>query len=146
MIGYFLKSGDESVSTMFTPYIWEEHGFGTLFENNFLDKDYGGDVKLLLIKYYVEGKFDINGPTIPRVNKYSKKNKNISVDIPVRPEQFHLRNEFEKREFIVDSSINAVKLVRGRLERKKLNIHFDELISDMTSIGNVYLKYENPLS
>jgi hypothetical protein len=49
MIGYFLNSGDESVSEMFTPYIWREHGYGTLFKNYFLNNNYGTDLKLLLI-------------------------------------------------------------------------------------------------
>jgi len=146
MVKYFLSAGDEAVSKMFTPYIWHEHGFGTLFENQFLNSDYGQDLKLLLIMYYVEGKFDINGPPLPKVSNYSNKNKDISVAITVKPGQFQDRNEFERREFIFDSTVNAVKLVRAKLAKKKLNIKFDELMSDITSVGNAYLKYEKVLS
>ena len=146
MIGYFLKSGDETVSKMFTPYLWQEHGLGTLFENRFLKKDYGPDLKLLLIMYYVEGKFDVNGPSLPKVGNYSNKNKDINVAITVKPGQFHDRNEFERREFIFDSTVNAIKLVRDKLAKKKLNINFDELMSDITLVGNAYLKYEKALS
>lgn len=146
MIGFFLKSGDETVSEMFTPYIWQEHGLGTLFEKRFLNNDYGSDLKLLLIMFYVEGKFEINGPELPKVSNYSKKNKNIRVAITARPEQFHNKNEFERREFIVDSTINAIKLVRDKVAKKRLNINFDELISNLISVGNMYLKYEKPLS
>jgi hypothetical protein len=146
MIGYFLKSGDETTSEMFKPYIWKEHGFGTLFENKFINKDYGTDLKLLLIKYYVEGEFDTNGPEFPKANNYSNKNKDIGVEITVRPEQFHKRNEFERREFIIDSTLNGVKLVRDKLTKKKLDINFEELILDITSVGNEFLKYERPIS
>jgi hypothetical protein len=145
MIGYFLKLGDEAVSEMFTPYIWEEHGFDSVLKNKFLKANYGPDLNLLLIMYYVEGKFDINGPEFLKVSNYSHKNKNISVAIMVRSEQFHNRNEFERREFIIDSTIKAIDQVRAKLEKKKLNIRFDELMSDIIAAGNVYLKYEKPI-
>jgi hypothetical protein len=136
MVHYFLTAGDEGVSEMFTPYIWNKHGYGTLFENQFLNSNYGQDLKLLLIKYYVEGKFDINGPALPKVSNYPEKNKDISVAITVKAGQFHDRNEFERREFIFDSTVKAVKLVRDKLAKKKLNINFEELMSDITSVGS----------
>ncbi|MDE3183515.1 MAG: hypothetical protein KGM16_08860 [Bacteroidota bacterium] len=143
MIGYFLKAGDESVSEMFSPYIWKEHGFGTLFENAYINKSYGNDLKLILIMYYVEGAFNINGPENLKVNNYSNKKKDISVAITVLPNQFHNRNEFERREFIVDSTLKAVKLVRDKLSKKKnLDIKFEELISDVIEIGDEYLRYK----
>jgi len=146
MIGYFLKAGDEIVSAMFDPYLWSERGFSTLFENRLLNKDYGPDLKLLLVMYYVEGKFDVNGPTLPKAGNYSKKDKNISVAITVKDVQFHNRNEFERREFIVDSTIKAVKLVREKPTIRKLNIKFDDLIADIVSVGNVYLINDKLLS
>jgi hypothetical protein len=139
VIGYFINSGDEAVSLMFTPYIWQEHGLATLFENTYSNKSYGPDLKLLLIMYYVEGKFDINGPWFPKVSNYSSKNKNINVAFTVKPEQFHNRNEFERREFVLDSTINAVKLVKDKLQKRNLDIKFDELISDINSVGKEYL-------
>ena len=146
MLGYFLKSGDETVSKMFTPYIWQEHGLGTLFNNMFSNKVYGPDLKLLLIMYYVEGKFEINGPALTKVNNYSRKNKDINVATTVKLGQFHDRNEFERREFILENTLNAVKLVREKLTKKKLNINFEELMSDIIKAGNAYLIYEGVLS
>jgi hypothetical protein len=146
MIGYSLIAGDEIVSSMFDPYIWSERGFSTLFKNGLLNKDYGPDLRLLLVMYYVEGKFDVNGPKLPKVGNYSKKDKNISVAITVKDGQFHNRNEFERREFIVDSTIKAVKLVREKPTIRKLNIKFDDLIADIVSVGNVYLIYDKLLS
>jgi len=146
MIKYFLNAGDEAVSNVFSPYIWKDHGLGTLFESEFLNKSYGENLRLLLIMYYVEGKFNINGPEQPKVSNYSNKNKDISVAITVRPEMFHNRNEFERREFIVDSTINAIKLVQSKLSKKKLEIKFDELLSDVIEVGNKYLKYKIPIN
>ncbi|MGN6803288.1 MAG: hypothetical protein ACTHJN_15410 [Ginsengibacter sp.] len=143
MIGYFLKAGDESVSEMFSPYIWKEHGFGTLFESAYLNKSYGNDLKLILIMYYVQGKFNVNGPENLKVNNYSNKKKDISVAITVLPDQFHNRNEFDRREFIVDSTLKAIKLVRDKLSKKKnLEIKFEELKSDVLEIADEYLRYK----
>jgi hypothetical protein len=140
MIGYFLKSGDEGVSKMFSPYVWEERGFDTLFKKSFSNKQYGKGLKLLLIMYYVEGEFGVNGPDMTKVSNYSVKNQDISVSITVRAEMFHDRNEFERREFIVDSSLSAIQLVQEKLSKKKLNIKFNELMSDVKEVGNMYLK------
>ncbi|MEO6964098.1 MAG: hypothetical protein ABIY90_19170 [Puia sp.] len=139
MIGYFLKSGDETVSDMFSPYLWMDYGFSTLFEKRFSEKSYGNDLTLLLIKYYVEGKFEINGPRNLKVNNYLKKDKDISVDIAVRENQFHKRSEIERRKFIVDSTRSAVTNVRKKLENKNFSCNFGELLSDLNVISEEYL-------
>ena len=56
---------------------------------------------------------------------------------------FHVRNEFERREFILDSTINAIKLTQLKLSKKKLEIKFDELLFDVIEVGKVYLKHNN---
>ncbi len=145
MIGYFLKSGDEVVSKMFSPYLWGDHGFDTLFKESFSSKQYGEGLKLLLIMYYVEGDFEINGPDRPKVSNYSAKSQDISVSVTVSVEMFHNRNEFERREFIINSSLNAIKLVQEKLSKKKFSINFEELISDLTKVGNTYLKQAKPI-
>jgi hypothetical protein len=145
MIKYFMNSGDENVSKMFTPYLWGEHGFSTLFEDRYANKQYGNDLKLLLIKYYIEGKFDINGPESIKVNNYLKKSRDIGVDILVPFDKFHYRNEFERREFIVDTSMNAISLVKEKLVPRKLDINFDLLSNDLIQTSQEYLKYPLPI-
>lgn len=139
MIGYFIKSGDESVSDIFTPYVWRERGFETLFKNTIGKKDYGSDLKLLLIKFYVEGKFEISGPEQPKLSNYSTKNKDIAVDIAVTPKDFHNKNDKERRSFVVNSTLNAIDLVREKLSKKKLDIDFDQLLNDVRIAGKKYL-------
>jgi hypothetical protein len=131
-------SGDHLVSDMFTPYIWKEHGIGTLFDSKFLHKDYGQDLKLLLIVYYVDGKFDINGPSEPKIGNYSVKKKDIKIAISVKFLQFHDRDELVRREFIFDSTINAIKAIQNKMSKKKLDIDFVELIADVISLENAY--------
>lgn len=144
MIGYFLKGGDSDVSDIFTPYVWGQYGIGTKLEKG-LKQEYGHDLKLLLIQYYVEGKFAVNGPDKPKVNNYSTKNKDISVAIPVSPELFHLRNDFERREFIIDSTLTAIRLVEERLAKRKLQVDFEALLNDFQTQAQEYLKQPGPL-
>lgn len=119
-------------------------GFGLLIKRKIRNKDYGDALDLLLIKYYVEGKFSRYLPHEPKVNNYMSKSKDISVDIVVTKELFHDCNEFERREFIVDSTLNAVKLVRDKLKKKKLDIDFEVLINDLKEVSEEYLKKEEP--
>jgi hypothetical protein len=144
MIHYFLKPGDVDVSEMFTPYVWGQNGLGTRLVKE-LRQEYGSDLKLLLIMYYIEGKFAVNGPEQAKVNSYSNKNKDISVAISVTSKLFHLRNEFERREFIVDSSLFAIQMVEEKLKKRKLQIDFYMLSQDFRIVAQEYLKQSNPL-
>ncbi len=141
MVGYFLSCGDETVCQMFSPYLWGENGFSTLFESKFINKDYGSNLNLLLIKYYVEGRFDIHGPENFKLGNYSRKNKNIAVDVAVKKENFHNKNEFERREFVVDSSTNAIIGVKNKFEKAKILFDFHELIKDIKEVTSEYLRF-----
>lgn len=144
MVGYYISTGDEEVGDRFIPYVWGDNGLGIGIKKDISNKDYGNDLKLLLIKYYVEGKFSRYLPHEPKVNNYMSKCKDISVDIAVTKELFHDRNEFVRREFIVDSTLNAVKLVRDKLKKKKLDIDFEALINDLKEVSEEYLRKEEP--
>lgn len=144
MVKYYLDTGDQLGSDMFSPYVWEGNGFGELINKISLNKEYGLDLKLLLVKYYIEGKFSGYMPIEPKPGNYSTKNKDIAVDVAVTKELFHNRNEFERREFIVDSTLNAVKLVQEKL--KKLDVDFDSLLSDLKEVSKQYLEREGPYS
>lgn len=145
MISYYIKASDE-ICDIFIPYVWKRYGLGQLIEDYLANKKYGNDLNLLLIQYYVEGKFSSYLPESPKVGNYSTKNKDIAVAIGVTRDIFHDRNEFERREFIVDSTLKAVELVKARLTKKKLDIDFDSLIRDVKELSDIYLKREEPYS
>lgn len=146
MIGYYLNAGDQEVSDMFSPYVWGKHGLDTLFKKTLSKKNYGRDLDLLLIQYYVEGEFSSYVPAQPKLGNYMKKSKDIAVALGVTPEKFHKRSEFERREFVVDSTLDAIKRVKARLSKKKLDIDFDKLIEDVQGVANEYLKNPEPYS
>ncbi len=146
MVGYYIDAGDEHVSELITPYLWQDYGLSTLLKKETRNRNYGKDLELLLIKYYVEGKFSSYLPHEPKVNNYMSKSKDIGVDIAVTKDLFHDRNEFERREFIVDSTLHAIKLIRDKLKKKKLDINFESLIKDIIEISEEYLKRLEPYS
>lgn len=139
MIGYFVGSGDVGVDEMFTPYLWGKEGFAnklkSLGQNN-----YGEGLKLLLIEYIVEGDFSgFFAVDKVRVRNYSSENKDISVVIPVKRIEFHECDDKRKREFIVRTTLNAIKLVQLRLVKRNLEINFGLLMSDVEKLGQDFI-------
>jgi hypothetical protein len=139
MIGFFEKAGDPEAGALFDPYIWGEQGIRTLVEKGLAGKTYGKDLKLILIRFYVEGKYPVNGPDQPKVSRYSTKERAISVGIPVRKESFHEVDTDKRKRFIVDSIRTALTLVEERSRKRKLDIRFEELHEDVEAILSRYL-------
>ena len=73
------------------------------------------------------------------LGNYSPKEKAISVIIPVVFEEFLKLSPQERKQKFADDAIYAVKLVRERLEKKKLDIDFDKLILDLEKCNKEYL-------
>ena len=144
MIGYYISCGDTEVCDVFTPYVGMGKGIGIQIESVMKKENYGNDMELLLIQYYVEGRFSSYLPSQPKLGNYVKKNKDIAVAIGVTRAQFHSRNEFERREFIFDITLNAIKLFNERLIKKKLDINFDKLLCDFQNVAKEYLKRPDP--
>lgn len=139
MIAYFVSSGDPRVDAMFAPYIWGPSGLGTLLEP-LRHKPYGDDLILLLIKFYVEGRFSyFYFPSRFKVENYSTKNRDIAVVIPVTRSVFHEVSEEQRREFVLRSTLEAIAAVRARLEKRKVNVDFDRLVKDVEEIGKVFI-------
>jgi hypothetical protein len=139
MIGYFVKSGDITVSGMFTPYLWGSNGLAKLLKP-LRKKNYGSALRLLLIQYYVEGQY-LSSSEVPavKVMNYSSKNKDISVRVPVNRIDFHNTDEFCRRRFLLQTTLEAIELVAIRLERKKLDVDMRRLKRDVESIGEQFM-------
>lgn len=139
MIGFFIKSGDTEIGNLFRQYVWKELGIDVLIKKNIIN-NYSKDLNLLLIMYYVEGKFPVNPPEDGKVNNYSTKEKSISVSISVTKEKFHERTEEERRKFIVESIKLAVKKVNERMSKKKMEFDAEGLLSDLEEkVFSIYL-------
>ena len=58
---------------------------------------------------------------------------------------FPVKNEFERKEFIVDSTLSAIVLVKNRLEKKKIDINFSAMIKDIKELSFEYRHLKYPL-
>ena len=140
MIGYFIAAGDPRVGNLLNPYLWGSDGLARLLKP-LKEKDYGPALKLLLIEYYVEGGFSsFFNVTEIKVRNYSSKNKDISVKIPVMRIDFHDRDDLSRRRFLLQTTLEAIELVRSRMERRKLVVDFELLRHDVETIGRRFLQ------
>ncbi|MBI1801234.1 MAG: hypothetical protein HY259_06720 [Chloroflexi bacterium] len=138
MIRYFVSAGDPEVGDMFDPYIWAPWGLGKRLKV-IRHKNYGIGLTLLLIQYYVEGRFPTFGPEQLKVRNYSTKNKDIAVAIPVTRHEFHQVGDIPRKQFIVRSTLEAIDAVQARLAKRKLDIDFESLRQDVEKISEEYL-------
>jgi len=142
LLGYFLKIGlgGTKIGNIFEKYIWTEDGFIRFMEKYNIIEKYGIDLDLILIQYYVEGeKMPGNSPDQPRLSNYSKKNQDIAVAFAVTREKFHDVGEQQRREFIVNTTLQAIDMVEGRLGKRKLDINFDALRRDVKKAAADFL-------
>ena len=138
MIGYFIKSGGGAPTRTFEEYVWGPRGFDKLIER-LKERNYGTDMKLLLIQYYVPGDFEVFGPDKLTVRRYTSKSKDIAVAITVPTKEFHYAmNEPQQREYVVNTTLDSVRAVRDRLGTKKLDINFAQLIEDVQQLGKEF--------
>ena len=144
MIGYFVSVGDAEIDELFSPYLWGEFGLAKTIKQELKDKKYGHDLDLLLIEYYVEGKFvplgseKLKGEDL-RVLNYSRKEKAISVAVAVRFPHFHDREQMERKKFLIKTTLAAIDSVREKLEKRGVDTNFDALRQDVDRVGNLFL-------
>jgi len=149
LLGYFIKMGvgGDDIDDIFDQYIWSDNGFNYYAEKYNIITKYGHDLNLLLIQYYVEGdEMPDNSPDQPRLSNYSNKNKDIAVAFAVTREKFHDVGERERREFIVNTTLQAIDMVEGRLGKRKLDIDFKSLRRDIQKAAKAYLEQPENLA
>jgi hypothetical protein len=139
MIGYFVAAGDPTVKDIIHPYIWGPDGLANLLRP-LKEKDYGPALKLLLIEYYVEGTYSSAFNVMEvKVSNYSSKNKDISVKVPIKKIDFHGKGDLHRRKFLLQTTLEAIELVRIRLERKKLAVDMQLLRCDVEAISKKFI-------
>ena len=139
LISYYIHTGGMEVGDLFRPYVWGQHGLGSVLEACTLRDGYGHGLTLVLIQYFVEGEFSTGGPIEPKVSNYSTKNKDIAVAFPVTRDKFHDVGERQRRQFIVATTLQAIDMVEARLAKRKLDIDFERLRNDVLAAAKEYL-------
>lgn len=136
MIGYFTRAGDSRVGVAFQP--WRE-GFNQLLKKTTGLKTYGKELGLILIEYYLEGEFLPLPAKKYKLLPYSNKERSISVVVAVSKD-FAAMDEDSKKRFIVETTIESVRLVQSKMKRLGFTkIDFTQLLDDVEKCAKEYL-------
>lgn len=137
MIRYFIKSGDLDIGHIFGPYCFS---FSDLIKEKTMGKKYSKDLSLILIEYHLEGKFLELPAKEFKVRSYRRKELAIAVVIGV-PNLFSTWSDFERKNFIINTTLEAINLVMNKLsKRKDLYLEgIDRLYSDIKNCSKVFL-------
>lgn len=136
MIGYFIKAGDVKVDENFSPYAFL---YGNIIDQTIVEKNYGTGLKLILIEYLLEGDFMAFPKKRIIITPLRKKEQAISVRIGV-PKDFGEWNEQDKKWFVVNTTREAVQLVRDHLFKNiNIDINFTQLTMDLDQCAVLYL-------
>ncbi|MFA6096301.1 MAG: hypothetical protein WC788_01580 [Candidatus Paceibacterota bacterium] len=137
MIGYFIETWGPEIGNIFDKYIDE---YKNIYIKKYIrNKHYGKGLELLLIRYRISGKFRKYEEIKPEVLNYSKKNNDIGVVVRVKAEDFLALSDQQKKQLLADTTKQAVLDVRKKLEKKKLDINFDQLLKDLEEVNAKYL-------
>ena len=143
MIGYFTLAGDIYADSPFGAY---QQSFANLVKQRIGDRRYGDGLDLILIQYYLEGKYLHQVKKDYRVQGYRKKEKSVAAIVWVA-RSFGNRPETEKRQFIIDSTLEVIKLVHIKMDRLGYkNIEFDRLTADVRGCADEYINIDGDLA
>jgi hypothetical protein len=123
MIGYFLRAEKPAAERLF-PLIWGNNGIATLTKNR-LPKDRADKLSLILIQLHVEGPLTLGVPNAIKIGRLSKKDKSISVKVPLTEKEM-LLPEGELRELLILTTGKAIDLIAASLE-KRVDVDFNDL-------------------
>lgn len=139
MVSFFIKTGDPEVSQIFTPYLWGTASFGEIIDSKVNSVDYGEELDLILIKVYVEGKFEIYGPKHLTVENYSKTKKETGAAFTISRKDFHNKSDKERRLFLTSMVRIAISSIQLKHEKKICNYNFTLLKENFERAIDAYL-------
>ena len=136
MIGYFVKAGDIRVDKIFHPY---KAAFNKLVKIYIKPKKYGDNLELILIEYQLEGEFLQIPEEKYHLKSYRKNEHSIAVAVCVDL-KFGQMSDFAKRQFIIDTTCDAVRLVQEKMGKMGfVDIDFPQLFADIDKCASEYL-------
>ncbi|MDO1511014.1 MULTISPECIES: hypothetical protein [unclassified Neisseria] len=134
LLSPFAITGDELVAEAYTEIIYGNWGIAAKFEKYFPRGTYGKDLDLILFEFFVLG--DTDWFTVPEkicLGRYSSKNKDLSVKIPV-PKEVSLavlnKDVQTVEDFLLNTFTTARNLICSRQSLKKLDFNFEKFKAD----------------
>src|SRR5262249_34374792 len=102
MIGYFLKA-DRTAADKIRPLLWGDGGIARTVDSK-MKGNFGVDLELMLIELLADGPLSLGGvPTTISKVRLSKKDKTVSVKVPLRSSDGLLEEEALKTLLIVST-------------------------------------------
>lgn len=140
MLSFFIKTGDPEVDAVFMPYMWGDEGLKGFIETHVNACNYGRGLKLLLIKVYVEGRFEVYGPENILVSNYSKIREETTVAFTVHQTNFDGRSDNERKTFLAKMVLSAVEEVRAKHGKKIPNFNFELFEKNLNAALYFYME------
>jgi hypothetical protein len=136
MIGYFTRAGDWRASAAFNSY---DLVFGKLLKTRTSKKSFGSGLDLILIQYHLEGEYLELPKDKYKLLPYRKSERSSSVVVGV-PKDFASMTNLAKRNFIVETTVESVRLVQKQMLRLGFTeIDFVSLLEDIQECATEYL-------
>ena len=124
-------NGDEN-GDLFRNYIWGEKGICDVMKK-LKWVDYGKDILIILFQFYVNP-IPYLQDNLKEVDSYRKNEKSIALRIVINDENFFIKSESERYNFLKQSVLQKLDLLAEVVMKKKLDTKIVLLKSDLNKL------------
>ena len=133
ILGCFVSTnmGDEQ-GVLFRTYIWGEMGICETIKKLKYEK-YGTDLEKILFQFYVNP-IPYELESLKEIENYRKKEKAIGIPIIVNEENFFIKSEVERFDFIKSAILKKFDLLAEVVKKNKLDTNIKSLKTDLKQL------------
>lgn len=140
LLSPFAINGDEMVAEAYSKIMYQHWNISAKFDKYFPRGTYGEDLDLILFEFFVLGDTDwFSAPKEICLGRYSRKNKDFSVKVPV-PKEVSAAvlngNDEIVNDFLVNTFSTAKELIFSKKSFRKLDFNFEKFESDYNFFMN----------
>lgn len=133
ILGCFVSSVNGDINgDLFRKYIWGNNGICNKI-NQLSHDNYGNDILIILLQFYVNP-IPYLQDHLKEVDTYRKNEKSIAVNIVINNENFFVKSEMERYNFLNQIIIEKLEAIEKVVKKKKLDTNIQTLISDFKNI------------
>src|SRR5690606_38008387 len=118
----------EKQGEQFRAYIWGEKGDKSLSITlkKLKYQDYGNDLKTILFQFFVNP-IPYQRMHLKEIENYRKNEKSIAISIIIDDENFFMKNENGRINFLKETILSKVEKLSEKIKRTKLDTDIDKL-------------------
>ncbi|HRP03255.1 MAG TPA: hypothetical protein PLE30_11465 [Candidatus Kapabacteria bacterium] len=130
ILGCFVSSMmNDTNGDLFRNYIWGQKGIYTILKQ-LNQGNYGNDLIIILFQFYVNP-LQEKRERLKEIESYRKNEKSIGIPIIIDNENFFCKSEEEKYNFLLNTILSKLLLLKNVVIRRKLDTKIDNLIQDI---------------